>query len=365
MGIAVLGTLKYYHAMSDILFLLACATVACAMPTQATPMQASLASHESDSQGSEMSEGSVELDVRRAVKESSTHVRDAMMTQVAVDAQSLSSQTDVPDARVLVQRFESLTISQVKQMGYKVDITFPGSWVTTPASRCLTKCGQPLGHGTAGTVTCATTSGCSDGTKPSTPQCDATPACGTWTAADPTNCATACGTSEGSGNDGAVSCSTGNDSGCDADTKPPAKKCPATEACKTKKTTYSKLMDCWFNDPNHSWNWIGDWNSVVTVNDDAKAVCEKVCDEDDECIGYALHPVKQWCKLDYKSKAVCKAACLRNTAGLFNTNQCHLVCYDYGTFVESDYDPARVAAGTGCVNDASATLTMKKTITWE
>ena len=54
---------------------------------------------------------------------------------------------------------------------------------------------------------------------------------GTWTAEEPAACITACGTAEGSGTPGAVTCSTGSDAGCYAADKPAAKTCHATPDC--------------------------------------------------------------------------------------------------------------------------------------
>ena len=53
-----------------------------------------------------------------------------------------------------------------------------------------------------------------------------------WHRASATGCATSCGVADGmSGTDGTVSCVTGSDSMCDAETKPVARTCPATAAC--------------------------------------------------------------------------------------------------------------------------------------
>ena len=156
-----------------------------------------------------------------------------------------------------------------------------GKWIQAEPSGCDTKCGVGEGlSGTPGAVTCSTTS-CDPNTKPDAKQCPATEDCGTfgsgmsivnshshhhlatitnnhhklppinqymhsrsfsfvpilignWLQKEPSECAKKCGVGEGlSGTPGEVTC---DSLGCNPDTKPNPKQCPATVDCGTFDT---------------------------------------------------------------------------------------------------------------------------------
>ena len=85
-----------------------------------------------------------------------------------------------------------------------------------------------------------------------------------WTAAEPTECTYECDQAAGSGTPGAVTCSTGDDSDCDASAKPNAKECPPTIPCTNDWATSHCTADS--SDPSclvQCKPWLDEWQDVV------------------------------------------------------------------------------------------------------
>ena len=181
----------------------------------------------------------------------------------------------------VTEGFQNLTVEDIRQRQQntlqnilsmqlpgspQTQTSYTGTWDAGTPTGCVTACDTAEGSGTPGTVTCSTgdDNDCDPNTKPDAEVCPATAACGTWTAAAATGCATACGTAEGSGTPGSVSCSTGSDSGCDADTKPDAEVCPATAACGTCDPS------SWADSTNN--NFTADCTSAVTEGVDCNII---------------------------------------------------------------------------------------------